>query len=395
MSHSRVHKPFITHPSFYFICAWSICTLLINIDLVERITQYKNYATLVYFGLISFNLLGVGLAYIIFADRVFDKRPPEIRYKFKGRNTLLFVWILGTIMEIIISEGVPLLWIVTGSGKTYEHFGVPSIHGFMNAIYLFLTLSAFILAMQNKSSRAKMEFILLILWSLIAVSRALLAIILLQTAIYLLISSRISRKRKISVVLAGLAAFLVVFGVLGDARADQFSILKSTGYRDIDPRLSGVIWAYTYIASPISNLSLNISIDSTQLKVIPTTFLLPLLPSAIQSSLGFETGFNSYSGYLAHDAFNVGTAFIQIFIDWGILGVALYDIALGFIGHAIWRVYKITGRADILSVFIACIILTIFSNQFNQLPILLLFSLSIIFTRVSPVSKNLSRGLRG
>jgi len=372
----------MSHPSTYFFAAWTLCALLISLDFIPRITQYKDTAVIVYAALVLFNLIGVGIAWFI--DYTPPSAPPtEVRYQFLYRSNLLILWIVGTLFETIASEGLPLLWIFTGNGKTYEDFGVPSIHGFMNAIYLFLTLSAFMKALTERSSRSFLEFLLLLGWSVVVVSRALMTIVLLQSATFFLINSRAGWQKKTLLLTATALGFLIIFGILGNARAEQFSILQSTDLGYLDPRYSIFVWIYAYLTSPIANLALNISVHSAELKLIPTTFLLPLLPSAVQSWLGFNTGFYSFSGYLAHDAFNVGTAFIQIFIDWGTFGVYLYDMILGFTGHIVWNNYRRTGRADIISLFIPCVVLTVFSNQFNQLPILLLLLLFIFSTRTS------------
>ena len=375
-------KGLMSHPTSYFIAAWSLCAFLISLDFVPRITQYKDTAIIVFFFLVLFNFAGAASAWFVNYKPTSEVPSNSVSYRFVSRTNLMSFWIMGTIFEIIASGGVPLLWILTGNGKTYEDFGVPSIHGVMNAIYLCLKLSAFMTAIKERSARRSVEFAFFLLWSVIVVSRALMTIVLLQSATFFLINSKMSWKVKASLLTAVAASFLVIFGILGDARADQFSILESTGLKYLDPRLSGAVWVYTYLASPIANLALNISVHSAQLKFIPTTFLLPLLPSAVQRSLGFETGFYGFSGYLAHDAFNVGTAFIQIFIDWGIFGVLLYDFILGFAGHMVWVGYRRTGRTDMLSLFIPCIILTVFSNQFNQLPVILLFVLFAMLTRV-------------
>ena len=373
-----------SHPSLYFIAAWTLCAFLVSLNLVPRITQYRDSALWVYALIVGMNLVGMLAAWVIANKPLPRSVSTNVNYRFGYRSNLLAFWIVGTLIEVAISGGVPLLWILSGSGRTYEDFGVPSIHGVMNAIYLFLTLSAFVNAMRERSKKSIIQFFLFLGWSVVVVSRALMTIVLLQSVTFFLINSKVSWQKKIGLIGTAGAAFLVVFGILGDARADQFSILESTGLGDIDPRLSGLVWAYTYLSSPIANLALNISVNSAQPKLIPTTFLLPLLPSAVQRWLGFETGFFGFSGYLAHDAFNVGTAFIQIFIDWGLLGVVAYDFLLGFLGHMIWRGYCRTGRADMLSLFIPCIVLTVFSNQFNQLPVILLFLLFGMFTRIEP-----------
>lgn len=374
-----------SHPTTYFVVAWTLCAFLISLDFVPQITQYKNAALPLYAVVVVINIIGMAAAWFTNNKPFSVFSIDNICYAFSYRSNLFAFWIVGTIFEIFVSGGVPLLWIASGNGKTYEDFGVSSIHGIMNAIYLFLTLSAFIRGVTERSRRSLLQYLLLLVWSVIVVSRALMAIVLLQSATFFLINSRASLQRKATFIILGILGFLFAFGVLGDARADKFSILQSTGLGDIDPRYSGLVWIYTYLVSPVANLALNVSAGTAQLKTVPTTFLLPLLPSAVQQWLGFQTGFFAFSGYLAHDAFNVGTAFIQIYIDWGMVGLVAYDFVLGFVGHLAWRNFRRTGRADMLSLFIPCIVLTVFSNQFNQLPVIMLFALFGILVRVHDI----------
>lgn len=357
--------------------------LLLSIDIIPQLSQYSYSALWVTATLIVAHLAGVGLAMLGALGSRSNVPTDAIEYNFKFRKILLAIWIMVTLVEIVASGGLPIIWVMIGNGKTYEDFGIPSVHGMMNSIYLFLTFSSFIKMTKDRSRISLFEFILMISWSLVVVSRALMAIAILQAAVFFLLTSMMSIKTKSSIIIIGALLFIAVFGFIGDIRSEEFSILYSTGLSYLDPRLSGLVWAYAYLASPLANLALNVSVNTAEIKIVPVTFLLPLLPSFVQRALGYEVGFLGFSGYLAHDAFNVGTAFIQIFIDWGLIGIVLYAFILGIFSQIIWRSFRKTGRADIISLYIPCIILTIFSNQFNQLPIILLFILFVAFTRVT------------
>src|SRR5437899_1809142 len=54
--------------------------------------------------------------------------------------TRLFqIWAAGSILEIVVGGGLPILWLLAGdTTRDYRDFGVPSLHGFLTAMYLTL-----------------------------------------------------------------------------------------------------------------------------------------------------------------------------------------------------------------------------------------------------------------
>lgn len=386
-------KYIITHPSSYFVASWIFAVSLSCLNLVPRITGDYKRSLVIVVGILLFHSVGLTLGWLAVQKRsVWPFERPT--YHFGGRHRWLGVWAGITLIEVVFSHGLPVLWVLNGDSRTYEDFGIPSIHGVMNAIYLYLAISSFINLLQSKRLSSALEFILLLSWSFIVISRALITVIALVVTVFYAINTKMRVWALLTIIALVSFAFILVFGYLGDSRAEQFSITAATGI-DLDNRLSGLVWVYAYVTSPLANLTLNVATHSEQLKIVPQTFLSPLVPSFVQHMLGFETGFFSFSGYLAHEAFNVGTAFMQIYIDWGLTGVFFYDVVIAFFGHVIWRKFIDTGRSDILALYIACALLTIFSSQFNQLPIMLLVALLWAGVNVRYVSTGRGFSARG
>jgi hypothetical protein len=76
-------------------------------------------------------------------------------------------------------------------------------------------------------------------------------------------------------------------------------------------------------------------------------------------------------GALAHEAFNVGTGFWEIYLDLGICGIAVYSFLIGACGHMLWRTGIGSNRLPVITYFGVCAALSVFSNQFMQLPVLM------------------------
>jgi hypothetical protein len=180
-----------------------------------------------------------------------------------------------------------------------------------------------------------------------------------------------------------LAIFVFSFGYLGDIRALDYSIQNSLG-QDSDSGLpSGVFWIFAYLASPVANLTHNIVNTHPDFSMIPVNLFGPMFPSIVRKAFGADTSFYGYLGELAHPAFNVGTAFIAAFIDGGVFYVGLFSAAIGFVGHAAWsKARQFPSFLPLLSFFQTCVVLTVFSNQFFQIMIVVVFILLVYGVRV-------------
>jgi hypothetical protein len=100
-----------------------------------------------------------------------------------------------------------------------------------------------------------------------------------------------------------------------------------------------------------------------------------LIPSQVRNMIGIPVGFNAYLGELAHGAFNVGTAYLPFFFDWGWLGIVTFSFLVSFISFSSWRSYRKTVNPTSYSLAGTCLILTIFTNQYFSLPVILYFAL--------------------
>jgi oligosaccharide repeat unit polymerase len=388
---SLIRRPIATHPTTIYACMWLVVIALTSLNLIDRLAVYSKPAITIAAMLIGSNVLGVLIALpMTRRTNKIHRVPSKIEFKFIPQLTI--AWLIISIIEVYISDGLPIWWQITHAGRTYEDFGVKSIHGFANAVWIFLSFSSFIKFRQRFNTKNLIVFVALFSWPVLVISRALMTIAVLQCALFYVMTTKTSwRKITLSILLLAIV-FILAFGYAGDMRATEFSIAQVSGFgaevgNEKGGPLTALIWIYAYMVSPAANLALHMTLNLPQGNVIPTNTLAPLLPSFARNMLGFDTGFTGYLGDLAHDAFNVGTGFNEIYFDWGAPGVYGMAFVIGLVGHVFWASAKRVQYAPMLCAFGAACALTVFTNQFTQLPILVDFILLGLLVRVPKHAK--------
>jgi oligosaccharide repeat unit polymerase len=270
---------------------------------------------------------------------------------------------------------LPLFWVLNGTGKTYEDFGIHSVHGFANALWLYLTISTFILCFERRRWREYFLLVGLLVWPVLTLSRALFSVVAFQAAFYYVLRTRLNSLALACKLAVAVIVFVFAFGYAGNSRTPDFSIASTVGRERSSLLSDSEIWIYTYLLSPSANLAFNIENQAPDYSFPPKRFLGTILPSVVRRGLGMDIGFNGHVGALAHEAFNVGTGFWEIYLDLGIAGIAVYSFLIGACGHVLWRGGARKNRLPVITYYGVCAGLSVFSNQFMQLPVILNFLL--------------------
>ena len=163
-------------------------------------------------------------------------------------------WLVLTLIEVIFSGGVPLLWLMRGTAKDYSEFGLPFVHVLTGSLLGVIGLVKFGLWIIQGSRRRLLIPAFQILWGVAIISRGLMVVALLQ---YLLLWICLKGVRLKTMTRTAIFAvlFILLFGYIGDMRGTgSFRALArpTSSYPDWLP--SGVLWAYIYAASPLQNL---------------------------------------------------------------------------------------------------------------------------------------------
>ncbi|MGC1373943.1 MAG: O-antigen polymerase [Candidatus Sulfotelmatobacter sp.] len=370
-------RSLLVHPLTLFVGVWSLVVFLYSLHLSELLVySTANVLDITLWIVVPYviSVLAVEAFYLLVPPRGLDtsNRQPINPDAIDRKLLHWFIfWIFCTVLEIIASGGLPIVWLFQGSSKTYFDFGIPSVHGLLNSMLLAIGIGQFGLFALDGKKRHLWIPAWIFLWSILAITRNMMIVLLLEcTLVWGLV--RGVRKRFLLQTVAGVMALVLLIGYLGDFRngADTFrrTAEPSVDYPDWLP--SGVLWVYIYLATPVANL-VNTATNVTPKYdlLFPNTGAL-LFPTVLRKFLyGDSASTTAQSGELVVEALNASTAFVGPYQDFGHLGVVAFSILFGLIAAYSWK-QRTFGGALIYAVLGQCVILSVFFNHLFDLPII-------------------------
>ena len=387
----RPSKPLFLHPLALFTAVWGSIVFLYSLHL-SRLLIFSNPQVLhaVFWIYIPFFLtISVAATFRTLAPQNSPLPSRNISIPVDSIHRQLtrwfIFWVIATIAEVIISGGVPILWLIEGSSKTYFDFGIPSIHGLLNSLILTLGLAEFALFVITGAKRHLWIPAWLMVWPVIVVTRNMMIVFLIEAAV-LWIYIKGMRWQTFLKLAASTALVILIFGYIGDFRSGAATFRKLALPASTYPTWlpSGVLWVYIYMTTPLGNL-----INTARLSTPLHNYLLPnttslLFPSVLRNIIygSAAQASQAFSGTLISQAFNVSTAFIGPFQDFGWPGVAGLSIFLGLVAEFCWHRRGMKG-ALIYAVIAQCVILTLFFNHLFYLPVITQVVWIIFFFRKS------------
>lgn len=233
-------------------------------------------------------------------------------------------------LEIVVSGGMPIFWLLTGSSKTYVDYGIPTLHGFFNAILLFEGTLCFWLITATRSSRlVKFIFVLCLLLPIAAITRQVVMSLLAQCFVIFVGARLRGRRIKYGRIILTIALILSLFSVIGIVRTSSTAfrqqVAYAPGYEWVPVAL---MWPYMYFTTPLNNFAY---ITSLELKpTLGYSSLSSLTPTVIRELIWGPKP----EGNLVTATFNVTSYAAPIYLDFGWLGVMLFTFTLVF--WAVW-----------------------------------------------------------
>jgi oligosaccharide repeat unit polymerase len=365
-------------PVIIFSSVWILVIFLLSFKFSYLLKEKTSDAWTFFFWIITFFILGY-MFFFLFRPKVYTeyKWPGTDEKTLKSFNGFVIFWISMTILEVIFSGGLPIIWLLTGSSKTYFDFGIPSVHGFLNALELTLGQLSFYFFYKTRKKKYLMFAIMFILWNVAIFTRQVIIVLVIEMFFIFFVISKNKIKIIRTLLIYGLF-FILAFGWVGDFRSGADNFISVAVPSDNWPLWlpSGFLWVYIYITTPLNNLIYNFHFPVTDPDYLFPNTLSLLLPSVIRNLIYHNQ--DTVSGNLVSEAFNVSTAFMSSYKDIGYAGLMVFSFVIGLISNITWWV-RGPKRLFFRAITAQCLILSVFYNHFFYLPIACQFIWLVIF----------------
>jgi oligosaccharide repeat unit polymerase len=293
-------------------------------------------------------------------------------------ETLLLVWVVVYVINIIGSGGIPLLWVLQGDSRTYADFGLPTLGGLANILRAVILTSCYLMYFHSTLSAVKKRRYLWIGWALILSAFLLetgrgngIVLILHPIGLYFLLNSfRFFQLVKLTVISIILVLMSGVIQVIRNPEGLDKVMLyaENSGFTDVGIFEAIMVPSVMYIAVPIINTDLNV-LSSDLLSFRPYYSFQGLLPTVVRNAV-FEKG--DY-GELVNDANNVSSFYIPFIRDFGPFG-AFFVVSVIFFVVAYFYARARQGKLFFLLSYpplFMSTVLSFFSLFFTSLVVLL------------------------
>jgi oligosaccharide repeat unit polymerase len=368
------------NPAFVYISMWSLVLLLYFFGLTSNLVAPSVVGLMV----ILMNMVSIFLLYVLLKNRKksepvsLERAAFNIRVVSRFFRVLFALWVVGTLFEIYYSGGVPLYWRLVGIDKLYTEFGVPSLHGVMNACYLQVLSMATYLSIRTKSKSLALFIALLLFWPVLMLGRGILLSGLIQIVCVSLLLTKVSYKKILSLVVVALSV-VVVFGYLGDMRqtSNPFSYLVSGRSAAVfDALPSGFLWFYVYLTAGLSNFFHNIDIVTPAWSF--SYSMSNMLPSIVRDFFGLDARNDLFT--FVDRNLNTSTIYAGFVSDVGAMGGFIFVAVIQLVCCCIYNA-SLKGKPwgiFAYSVAFQILVFSIFYDMFFLLPTL--FQLFICFS---------------
>jgi oligosaccharide repeat unit polymerase len=360
-----------TGPVFAFVVPWTLVLCGQQMALCGIIRPNYSSFYLIVIGNIITSIIGAFCLQALIGEagsfHLQSNEKYEISNHFK-RITFFFIFlnIAFQLFQFTYFKGFPLLWLLQGNDKNYIEYGISSLNGLLNAIYL-LSTTAFYLIYLNEKSWLKFSFLLLLFAQpFLLISRQLFISLFLQIACCSLIYDPKKIRRFAIIVIGVLAAFIII----GNYRTGlNHLVLILQPDPAVPPWMYSLLWIYAYVVTPFNNV--NAAIDYINPYGVPSYELKALLPSIFRDFLNFDVKDSGYS--LVHENMNVSTFYLGPILDFGRVYAFCFMVGFQIFFFLVYRKAMRT-KAPIhiieYAVLYMIMILSIFDNLFLFLPVL-------------------------
>lgn len=357
----------LANPAIIYTLVWTLALLLYSLHYSNLFLELSDI-TLWYILTSIFSVLFAWIFIGVATKRFFMSFPRYIRpletIEISKIRLLIKILVIGILIEMLYFHDVPILTFFGYSTMTYQDFGLPSLHGFLSAILLSLSMYSLYHYLYNNEKKYLYFYIATILVLLMSMSRGGITSLLIESFFLILVFKkfRLASMIKIGVLVL---LFIYLFGLFGEFRSagagdsiyDVFQI--SDDYPVWLPK--SFIWVYMYLTSSINNLENSLS-SYSDLNFEPYLAMFGLLPTVIRIYFEPPEGIA-----LVNEAFNVSSFMPNYLAAFGIYGSLIFYFFASMI--AIWIYYRYVISYDLrlgftLVIILHSVALSIFSDFF-------------------------------
>ena len=359
------------HPVTVFVGTWAFVFLLYSLGLSEQLIYSVSDFSYVFLAITGPFLLGYWYVQrmLTLASRANPTRtsapaesalePAQIKLMWRRTLGLLTIWGLMSVVEIVFSGGLPIVWLVTGSSKSYRDFGIPSLHGLLMSVLMACATVSFLIYLETKQRRYLTIPFLGVAWFILSITRAFMMGLILQL-LFLGLARKPLTGIQITKIFVGFICLVIVFGYIGDLRNGE-GLIRAIGRptdRFPDWLPTGFLWAYIYLATPLNNLFNTIELNPWTDHFTLAATTSQLFPTFIRGLIFPETLVTQ--GNLVDENLNISTSFAPPFLDMGLIGIVLYGLLFGSAAGVFWffrrqryflLAYAFVAQALALSIF--------------------------------------------
>lgn len=311
-------------------------------------------------------------------------RPVELEGKKSSKLDLIFFIVILVIftIEVIYNRGVPLLWKLTHSSKTYFDFKLPVVHSFFVAF--LIGVGAY--SLFKKKCYYKWFYLLI---PILLVSRGfLVAIIIEGFLVYLITAQNKPKYFWLYIVIVGVVGILA-FGLFGNFRTGKDAFLAVAQFKTGTEWIpSSFKWIYAYMCFSISNLNNLIAMTPGFVNFGANSFNRIFSPLKIHENKAFN--------FLISPNFNVSTFAPSLYIDFGFIGPVAFCMIIGLISVFVYKMMQAQsalrrGYVLMYAVLVYGIVFLYFDNLFFLRQMYLQIFYIIIFLFVPYYIKTIKR----
>ena len=366
------NKSFFMHPIPVSLLAWAICYIAYGLQFSSRLwipfPKLAPVGVTIAIGMIA----AFAISFAVPIRRHASIELVEPSSTLLHRAWLMFGFLnLLLILEFIYCGYIPLISMALGANISHFAFGIPSLHGFVFAGYLFFSSCGMIAFMLFRKPHYLIPTFLAVVVGLLVVSRKMFMVSSLQSFILLLLLAQ-KPLRALGFTLLGGVVIMLCFGVAGDLRSGSV-IDDDAGFKEdgIMQTVPGADWAYMYITTPLHNLAYASIYTDAEHNRFPVRTLSPLLPSIIRSEMsGGADQFERMSRsryWLESSMFNVSTAYLPAYLDRGFFGIFAYALITSLVVSVVYHHASSWTGLIMLATLYAANVLTVFSDNFVNL----------------------------